>query len=184
MTSIQLELPFPPEEEWRDVPGYEDYYRVSDSGRIKITRSRKRFKAGTILSAKRCGKDYRSISLCVDGHQKRYYIHRLVLLAFEGECPPGHEVNHKNGDKSDNRVSNLEYVTHQVNVAHAKHVLFRMGGAKGTEHKGAKLTPDKVREIRKALATGDSLSSVGRLFGVSAGAIWAINRGSTWKHVK
>lgn len=70
--------------------------------------------------------------------QKMQLIHVLVTVAFLGDCPNGKEVNHKNGDKSDNRLTNLEYVTHSENMKHA----FASGLVN--------------RTLRKATATNDT----------------------------
>ena len=64
-------------------------------------------------------KHYRIASLCRDGVYVRRSVHRLVWEAFNGPIPGRLEINHKNLDRADNRLENLELVTHQQNVQHA-----------------------------------------------------------------
>ena len=63
---------------------------------------------------------YTRQSLNKDGVRKSIYTHVLIAFVFLGPCPPGYEVNHKNLDKTDNRIQNLEYVTHKENIRHAR----------------------------------------------------------------
>jgi hypothetical protein len=64
-------------------------------------------------------KHYRIASLCKDGAYARRSVHRLVWEAFNGPIPGRLEINHKNLDRADNRLENLELVTHQQNIQHA-----------------------------------------------------------------
>ncbi len=98
------------------MPGFPDY-EISDAGTVRRTVTRHSWAAGHVLSPA-VTNGYQYVNLTNNGvHQKRY-IHRLVLTAFIGEVP-GMECNHKNGNKLDNRVSNLEWVTHSQNARHA-----------------------------------------------------------------
>jgi hypothetical protein len=107
---------------WKSIPGYEGLYSVSNMGRIK---SHERIDpAGRCLpesikkpSTHRTG--YLNIDLFKNGRRTRriYGIHRLVLLAFVGQSKL--KCNHKNCNKADNRLENLEYVTQKENIRHA-----------------------------------------------------------------
>ena len=91
--------------EWRKIPGY-DNYEVSSSGEV-------RGKLGDM-----CQKDlrgYRRIGLRNGTSQKNFFVHRLVALAFIPEIPDKPYVDHINGNKSDNRVENLRWVTGSEN---------------------------------------------------------------------
>lgn len=109
---------------WKPVPGYEGFYEVSSLGRIRgvdrviMRKGGKKYTVkGAILSPSKRGYDgYLDISLRREGHQKTHKIHRLVMLAFVGEPPEGKpEVDHKDGDPENNRLSNLEYVSKKEN---------------------------------------------------------------------
>ncbi len=100
---------------WRDIPGYEGLYQISDLGRVfsNIT--------GKIRKNVKSDHGYRAIQLSDSNHIKhRHYVHRLVASAFL-PIPNDRstEVNHKNLNKSDNRAANLEWVTPRENSDHA-----------------------------------------------------------------
>lgn len=97
-------------EEWRAVPGYEGYYEVSDWGRVRNARTY------YIRKAHHDSKGYLRLNLCKDGVGKKHRVHRLVCSAFIGAIPKNMEVNHKDFDRANNHISNLEYVTHQENI--------------------------------------------------------------------
>lgn len=109
---------------WKPVPGYEGFYEVSSLGRIRgvdrviMRKDGKKYTVkGAILSPSKRGYDgYLDISLRREGRQKTHKIHRLVMLTFVGEPPEGkYEVDHKDGDPENNRLSNLEYVSKKEN---------------------------------------------------------------------
>lgn len=101
-------------ENWRDVPGYEGKYQVSNLGRIKSLNYRKTGK-GCILKTNKNHKGYLTINLCLNGKYKCFFIHRLVWLAFVGPIPEGMQINHINEDKTDNRLENLNLMTPSQN---------------------------------------------------------------------
>lgn len=112
------------DEIWKDIPGYEGAYQVSDQGNVRSLDRRVRFvsKAGAECTRLMCGrvlrsgdcKGYRIVNLSGYG---TIAIHLLVARAF---LPDVHEeVNHKNGVKSDNRLDNLEWVSKSANQQHA-----------------------------------------------------------------
>jgi len=164
---------------WKDVIGYEGIYQVSNTGRVK---SFCRDKNGRILKPGKTSGGYLTVGLYLDGKGKTIQVHRLVLEAHIGPAPsPKHEGNHKNGDKTDNGVENLEWVTPSENNKHAlQHGL----KARGETHHNAKLTRRKVIEIRRLYATGEySLAELGEMFGVHLTTISRIVNRETWKHV-
>ena len=100
-------------EEWREVPGYSRYL-VSDLGNV---RNRQKF-IHMKLSLTTWG--YKQVNLCKNGKQKTFTVHKLVAMAFLGERPKenngrAYDVNHKDGDKTNNALSNLEYITKKEN---------------------------------------------------------------------
>jgi hypothetical protein len=109
-------------------------------------------------------------------------VHRLVASAFLGQSPEGkYDINHKNGDKADNSVANLEYCTSAENRKHA----FATGlqSLKGEKHTRAKLTDEMVFEIRRRLAAGESQQSIARSADVDPSNISHIARGRRWAHL-
>lgn len=102
-------------EEFRDVVGYEDLYEVSNEGRIRNKNT------GRILKPNKIHNGYLQVSLCKDGERKPALVHRLVAQAFLPN--PNHypQVNHKDEDKTNNSVDNLEYCTIQYNINYSIH---------------------------------------------------------------
>jgi len=100
---------------WKEIPGYEGLYLINCKGEILSLRS------GKIRKCTRSGRGYRKVSLSGHDHKKRQIlVHRLVAEAFIGQPKDGRsQVNHKNLDKSDNRLENLEWVTPEENMRHA-----------------------------------------------------------------
>lgn len=98
------------------APGYE----VSDQGGIRrrlVRQNRKRGRFYRLLRGSKDTKGYFQIRLV--GTQpvgRLYFVHRLVAEAFLGPCPVGHEIDHRDATPTNNRVTNLEYVTHSENI--------------------------------------------------------------------
>lgn len=163
--------------EWHDIPGYEGVYQVSNGGDIK----RVKVYGGVSLRKTRPQNGYRLIFLRLKGQSNRHFVHRLVMLAFVGECPIGKQVNHKNGIKDDNRLENLEYVTPSENKRHAVDVLKKHIGEQNNK---AKLTAVQVVEIRRLHAEGNTkIEALARMYKVSGVSIRAVLSRETWKHV-
>lgn len=100
-------------EMWKPVVGYENYYEVSDIGRIKSLRS------NIILKPYANGNGYLKIRLFKHRIPVQKLMHRLVLIAFEGKDEKRIECNHKNKIRDDNRLENLEWNTPTENSRHA-----------------------------------------------------------------
>lgn len=105
-------------EEWRDISGFEGLYKISSLGQVYSLRSKRLLKPCLVGPLDRDARYY-GVMLRKDGKAIQFTIHRLVALAFIGERPDGHYINHKNLNRLDNRVDNLEYVTPQENTRHA-----------------------------------------------------------------
>lgn len=115
---------------WKPIVGYEDYYEVSNKGKIRSLDRYVKGRGGSTyfkkgIERKQCHdtNGYLFVLLSVDGKLKQLSTHRIVATAFLGESDL--EVNHKNGNKEDNRVENLEYVTRRENQLHSYRVLHR-----------------------------------------------------------
>lgn len=161
-------------EEWRDLAGFEGSYQVSNLGRIRsIDRYVERcdgrlcFYKGRVLSTFQgttC--NYFSVQLSQNGQPSKFLLHRLIAITFLGLDPQSDlEVNHKDGNRHNNVVSNLEVVTHQQNIDHS-----RITGLKddyGEKHKGAKLTNHQAAEARRMWQCGVMQKDIAELYGVS-----------------
>ena len=113
------------------------------------------------------------------GKKQGFLVHRLVLSAFAPvEEWQELQVNHKDGKKSNNHLSNLEWVTPSQNKVHAYYVL---GKGIGSKHGSAKLTEEQVLAIRQI--EGRSQQSIANEYGVSQAVISSILRRETWTHI-
>ena len=106
---------------WKDVVGYEGYYQVSNLGRVKSL-DRKINKNGLIyeingkiLSPRKVGKGYLSVALQINKNRKNFMVHRLVAECFIKNSFNLKEVNHKDENKENNNLSNLEWCDHKYN---------------------------------------------------------------------
>jgi len=182
-----------PTEEWRAIPGYEGRYEVSSNGRVRsLTRQVKprghrfqsrRTNAGRLLATFPKKKGYLALVLPRISSERSggAYVHRLVALAFLGPAN-GRQVNHKDGNKTNNHFSNLEWVSAHGNMQHAHdHKLIQSPW--GERHRFAKLTALQVLEIRSLIGTM-AVRAIGRKFGVSHHAICNIRDGKTWANLQ
>ena len=96
---------------WKNIKDYEGLYQNSNLGRV---RSLKHGKIRILKPNK--VKGYLCVYLCKDGKKKQFLVHRLIWETFNGEIPEGMEVNHINENKTDNRLKNLNLMTHFDNV--------------------------------------------------------------------
>lgn len=117
-------------EEWRDIPGYEGRYQVSDMGRVKsLARVVDRGRWGEVdvpervIKPVRINTGYLSVHLYLTGKYKTLLLHRLVADTFLPNPDGLPEVNHLNGVRTDNRVENLEWCTREENLRHCYYTL-------------------------------------------------------------
>lgn len=164
-------------ETWRDIPGYGGAYQVSDLGRVRSLDREVRYgdvsyrRRGVVLS--QCARSRSSAHRSTRVAGKNYQVHRLVLAAFVGPCPPGHEVRHLDGDPTNNTLRNLRYGTREQNAADR------------IEHRVFKLSPSEVLDIRNLQLLGAPInkSALARRYGVSRTLIRDILNFKAYKYV-
>jgi hypothetical protein len=145
-------------EVWQDIPGFPSY-QASTNGQIRSAKSGT-WKLLRVTGHPKTG--YVAVSLRVNGRYITRSVHRLIALTFIGPSN-GCDVNHINGDKRDNRLANLEYLTRGDNHRHAYATCLRAPV-------GKKLTDEQVRCI--AEMRGQAIQTViARQFGVSRSTI-------------
>lgn len=172
--------PAPESERWLPVPGFEDWYEVSDLGRVRsyhLRGSRGRRKRPYLLTPK-CDKQtsYLMVTLRQDGIVKYETVHTLVLTAFVGPRPPKNEARHGPNGRYDNSLANLCWGTMSEN-----HQDRRRDGDPGRYR--AKLTVAAVLECRERRAAGERLVDLAREFDVSSSGLCQAIKGVTWANV-
>lgn len=147
------------EEQWRDIPGYEGLYQISNFGRVKSFH----FKKSHILKPHNV-KGYNNVELYKDKKKKQFYIHRLVMENF---CPIENmellDVNHKDENKSNNHISNLEWMTHKDNMNYGS----RAEKARAKMQGGNSPRSKRVRCVEKNVVY-EALREAGRQLGIPA----------------
>lgn len=141
------------EEIWKDIPGYDSYYQVSNTGIVrsldrkvmKVNRGvlKQVFYSGRIKSFCVSTWGYKQVTFSKNSIKKHPYIHVLVAMAFIGEIPNGFEVNHIDGNKLNNNVDNLEIVDRSENIKHA----YRTGLMKSNIKNVIKVNAQQAIEI-------------------------------------
>lgn len=161
-------------ERWLPIAGWPGY-EVSSLGRVRSLKGG----APALLNQRLNYAGRLHTSLTASHRSKSKMVHSLVAEAFIGKRPDGMECNHIDGDRTNNRADNLEWVTPAQNMAHA--------AANGLVRNGrrcnfAKLTEDDVRSIR-TMAENCSNVEIAKRFGVHREAIRKIVRRINWAHV-
>lgn len=166
--------------EWRDIEGYEGLYQVSDSGLVRRVRPLRGVPNTLIVPGKNT-KGYIHVTLSKNDKKTTYDIHRLVAKAFLGEPTDANpHVNHKDGDKTNNRLSNLEWTDYYKNMEHADKVL----GAfpfRGEAHPMAKINQADADKIRELAKNGIPTRDIAKRYSLGASYVSGIISGRCWK---
>lgn len=165
------------EEIWKDITGYEGLYQVSSLGNVKSLdryvkhyRGGNCFKKGATLKPSKNRKGYYLIVLAKEGISRSKSIHRIVAETFIPNQQNKPQVNHKDGNKTNNSVQNLEWATQEENMTHAFENGLNKGsmlGKKGVSHPRNLLTQYDVNEIKKMYNQGVKIKYIANSFNVS-----------------
>lgn len=169
---------------WRDIPGLQGHYRISDRGRVKSVIRQVRADQGfrtipaRILKPCKNGNGYFHVTI----REKTRKIHHLVLLAFVGPCPDGMECRHfPDPCITNNNLKNLSWGTRQENIDD-KDTLGRT--TRGSQQGSAKLTEDRVLLLRKLHASKSyTLEQLAEMFKVAECTIFRIVHRESWTHI-
>lgn len=177
---------------WVGIPGYEMEYEINIMGDV---RSRDRYilaegrkvaylMRGMLMKQTIAG-GYWSVEFSRNNLRKRMTIHRLLAIIFISNPENKPEVNHKDGDKLNNDINNLEWCTSSENAihAHANGLIPPSKIGPGEMSPAAKLRDKDILHIRKLLQKGRTQSFVAGLYGVSKGNIGFIAKRQTWAHM-
>lgn len=197
-------------EEWKSIVGWEGWYSISNLGRVRRDKGTKKSIGNYFIKPAKTNNGYFRVTLTRPGYRCRYSIHRLVLIAFYGDSDL--VSNHIDGNKENNRVCNLEWVSQAENNRHALRIGLRKQNGddnpsrrhperlargnrsgsvvhiekrpRGSSHWNSTLNESDINKIREMLANGLKCTKIGKQFNVSANVILNIKHGKTWRHVK
>lgn len=155
---------------WKQIPGYENLYWAGKNGQIKSLRG--------IMKGYR-GNRYYQVCLSKGDEQRTHNVHSLIITTFKGAVPKGMQINHKDGNKQNSKLSNLEVTTPSRNNIHALRTGLRtiMHGSKW--HR-SKIKESDVKKIRILLTKGVSQYSIANKFGINQSTISDIKTGRCW----
>lgn len=175
-------------EEWLPVKGFEGLYEVSNQGRVKALPCEHRHWCGKklpqperLLTLTKHTGGYRMVAL-KNGQRSgiKRFVHRLVMESFVGDGF-SQDVNHINGNKTDNRLENLEYCDRLHNVRHA--IATGLQDNSGQNNGMSKYSPDQIRDAHRLVQEGATQSEASRATGVSIGMVSQIVTGKRWKNL-
>lgn len=177
-------------EEWRDIPGYEGSYQASSRGRIRSLgryvmngKNSEMLRKGGIIKHVIYKKGYVRVKLSRNSEVITYLVHRLVLTVFDRPPKEGEDCNHKDGNKQNNFIGNLEWCTRKQNCDHRDNVLGKH--KRGERCNWSTLTETQAIKIKDLLKEGKlTQQQIAKMFNVGRNAIWHIKTGKTWKHLK
>ena len=165
----------PAAEIWKFIKDF-PLYEISNLGRVKSHIGRCKILKPSVVTG-----GYYHVVLCRSGKRFSFLVHRLVLQAFTGPCPPEWETNHKDGVKSNNKISNLEWISRGLNQVHAYALGLRTQN--GEAHHNVKLKNGDITKIRKLAMLGFSHTQIAEKFPVSRRHVCDIINHKKWKHI-
>jgi hypothetical protein len=175
---------------WKDIPDYEGLYQISNFGQVKSLDktivqvsgrnrvSQTRQIKGRILSQFYTA-GYPSVKLSKKATQT-VYVHRLMASAFIADYSDDLVVNHIDGCRTNNILSNLEICSQSDNIAHARFIGLI---PQGSRRPNAKLTESDIPCIRDMLLSKNTHQEIADKYGVNRRVITDIKLGKTWRHV-
>lgn len=158
-------------EEWRNIPGFEDFYSISNLGRVKsLARVVKRDRSNGLYQCKErilkpsFADGYPNVTLSREGSTRSFKVHVLVMLTFVGPRPAGMDIAHGDGNSRNPRLDNLRYATRAENIQDAvKHGTWINGEKNGQ----SKISDIERSEIKRLVTSGMKQKEVATKFGIS-----------------
>lgn len=172
-------------EQWLPVVGYEGIYEVSNHGRVKRVKAATGATVGLILKWFESA-GYQQVCLYRKGIKKYFKTHNLVWIAFKGPVPPGLELNHMDGIKTNSRLNNLEAITKSENMRHAVRIGLRNSipiVVHGERNGRSKLTEADIVAIRTGTRYPGYNAAMSKKYGVSRSTISRVTEHHNWNHV-
>lgn len=162
---------------WKDIPNYENHYQVSNTGKIRSIKKDKPL----IMKSRKNNSGYLLIGIFKNGMREVLLLHRLIAMTFLKNPYFKKTVNHKDGNKLNNNLSNLEWNTLKENIQHAsKNGMMKGNRTPGSTRPYTKLNWQNVKEIRDLISIYNC-RQIAELYGVSKSNIEFIINKHTWK---
>lgn len=173
-------------EEWRVIEDFPDY-AVSNLGRVKRTKDNARgnVKAGIMLRQNLKRNGYLQVTLTHGQTTKSIGVHRIVLFSFHGLPINGQQANHKDGNKQNNSIFNLEWVSPSENRFHSYAIgTSKTESIKGENHGNSRFKSGEIWLIKRLLASRRiSQSQIAMMFKTNQSYISSISVGKVWCHI-
>jgi len=169
-------------ETWKPVIGHETTFEVSNLGNVRalpfdyMWRGKAMHRSGGAVTQSRHSGGYHVVALR-DG--KKHYVHRLVMAAFVGPQPSKTDVNHIDGDKSNNCLANLEYCDRLHNVRHAIRTGLQNNAGEGNGQN--KYTAEQIQTARRMVESGSTQRAAAKATGVAESTVQMVVTGRRWK---
>jgi len=172
---------------WRNIKGYEGYYQISNYGRVKsLKRAIKQGRRYVTVNEKiikpfLTKNGYLRVNLSKNGKDSFLLIGRIVLSTFKSN-KKGLVCHHINGNKLDNRINNLFWISRSKHTEF--HNYYNPRNNKGERNGRSKLLSKDIMKIKLLFLNGLSYKEISRFYNVKPYAIGSILRRRTWKHIK
>lgn len=170
---VRLGLTTYTDEIFVDIIGYGGLYKISNYGNVYSLISNK------LIDNYINNKGYMPVCLYKNNIRQYIHRHRLVAVHFIDNLENLYCVNHKDGNKLNNHVSNLEWCTLEDNNVHAKET----GLLNPSDNTTSKNNPERVREIRKRYSNGETARQIAESYNISMDSVRDIKNNKTWKWV-
>ena len=174
-------------EVWKDVIGYEGIYEVNNLGIIRsverLDNSGHKRKSKILgLVADRDG--YIKVHLCLQGKARYHFVHRIVATAFIDNPERLPQINHKDENKANNKVENLEWCTAKYNINYGKRNILVSESLYGEKAHSSKITQkdvDKIRKQYESRSKENNMKKLAKQYGISESQVWRIINNKRWK---
>ena len=174
-------------EVWKDIPGYDGWYQVSNHSRVRSFRKNgfcdKRLIRPKILTGSVKLNGYVKVHLRKGDDSKHISIHRIIAKAFIPNPENKPDINHIDGNPLNNNIHNLEWVTPSENAIHAFENGLRKS-MKGEGHSNSILTKGDVFKIHDLYNKGVFKKKIAKKFGIAQQTVSEIVTFRKWKHLK
>lgn len=172
----------------KSIVNFEDRYLIDDRGYVfSLPKYGSGGHNGMFMKSRLDKDGYCILNLYKDSKLTTFKLHRLVAIHFLKNSKNLPEVNHKDGNKQNNHVNNLEWCTALYN----RQDVWKRGKSfnplhqkKGEESPNSKITEEMARNIIKERMSGDKLNKISNKYSLSMSQICAIAKGNSWKHLK